>query len=158
MQHKLLELMAAYKWHLILLVVGASALGASSVFALFGPPHLIMLTETPEFCANCHLHEGHYKTWAHSGAHRTARCVDCHLPNDSFVNHFFWKSVDGVKDVALFFSGNVSERQKLTAHARAVTQGNCIRCHSEVVARIDQTSRNCWDCHRMMTHTYSGTH
>lgn len=158
MQEKLKAFIREYKAHLILFAILAAIFAASAVYALFGPPHMIMLTETPEFCAKCHLHDTHYKSWAHTGAHRSNKCVDCHLPNDNFANHFVWKSIDGVKDMALFFSGNVSDNPKLTAHAKAVTQANCIRCHSEVVFRIDKTSRNCWDCHRTMTHKYSGAH
>ena len=155
------ETVAGWLWEyrkpLVLLVFLAVAGAGVGVYAMFGPPHLIALTETPEFCAACHLHDGHYKTWAHTGAHRNARCVDCHLPNDNLVEHFVWKSIDGVKDVTLFASGFVSERPKLTAHARAVTQANCIRCHAETVAKIDTASRYCWECHRAMTHQYSGT-
>jgi cytochrome c nitrite reductase small subunit len=32
---------------------------------------------------------------------------------------------------------------------------NCVRCHSERVAMIDQ-SRNCWDCHRFLQHRLAG--
>jgi len=153
---RLKEFIISYRGHIILLGLVVAVFASSAVYALFGPPHMILLTESSEFCAKCHLHENHYETWAHTGAHRGKKCVDCHLPNDNIANHFLWKSIDGVKDVSLFFTGSFSDNTKLTAHAKTVTQKNCIRCHEELVSRIDNSSRNCWECHRSMAHKTSG--
>jgi cytochrome c nitrite reductase small subunit len=36
-----------------------------------------------------------------------------------------------------------------------IVQENCVRCHSEIVARIS-TDRNCWECHRRYSHKLTG--
>ncbi len=128
------------------------ALGA---FLAFGPPKLLAKSETPEFCASCHVMEAQYEAWFHEGAHRNVKCVDCHLPNQNMAAHYLWKSIDGMKDVIVFHSGRVPERIKISEHGQSVLQTNCIRCHELTVARID-SRRRCWDCHRRLSHTRSG--
>src|SRR4030042_2988173 len=78
-------------------------------FAAFGPPGLYAKSESPEFCGSCHVLQPEYEAWFHSGAHRNVKCIDCHLPHDTFVNHLFWKSVDGLKDFTAFHTGRISE-------------------------------------------------
>lgn len=99
--------------------------------------------------------EAEYNAWAHAGAHRRKACVDCHLPNDNAAIHYVWKSFDGLKDMALFYSGMVPERISITEHGKKVLQANCIRCHQQTVANINH-ERACWDCHRRIMHTRSG--
>jgi cytochrome c nitrite reductase small subunit len=99
--------------------------------------------------------EAQFEAWSHAGAHRRNLCVDCHLPNQNTGIHYVWKAIDGMKDVALFYSGQVPERITITEHGRKVLQQNCIRCHEQTVMNIDQ-QRNCWECHRRVMHTRSG--
>lgn len=139
------------KKRLLRLGLYAGVAGFAALFALFGPPHLIGLTETPEFCGSCHSMRGQHKDWLHS-AHRQKRCIDCHLPNDNAVNHYLWKSIDGNKDVFYEFTGlREHDEVRLSPHAKRVLQGNCLRCHGEMVSRIG-TDRSCTDCHRRTGH------
>jgi cytochrome c nitrite reductase small subunit len=135
-------------------VAGSGAL-LVLLFLLFGPPQLLAKSDQPSFCVQCHVMESEYDAWAHAGAHRRKMCVDCHLPNGNAGVHYVWKSIDGMKDVALFYSGSVPEKIRLTAHGERVLQENCIRCHEQTVAQIDQ-QRHCWECHRRIMHTRSG--
>jgi cytochrome c nitrite reductase small subunit len=137
---------------LVLLVVVFSGLG---VFAAFGPPQLMALSESPLFCSSCHVMESEYEAWFHVGAHRSIRCVDCHLPHQNLPLHYIWKTIDGMKDVAVFYSGRVPETIEITERAQNVLRANCIRCHSERVALINQ-DRNCWECHRFLQHKLAG--
>ncbi len=130
------------------------AAGAAA-FLLFGPPKLLAKSESPDFCASCHTMQGEYEAWAHTGAHRRKLCIDCHLPNDNFAAHYVWKSLDGMKDIALFYSGRAPEQATISAHGKEVLQSNCIRCHGSSVASIDP-ERQCWDCHRRLRHRWSG--
>ncbi|MCL2760831.1 MAG: cytochrome c nitrite reductase small subunit [Desulfuromonadales bacterium] len=125
------------------------------IFLLLGPPKLLEKSESPGFCARCHVMESEYTNFMHSGAHRRLQCVDCHLPHENPASHYTWKSIDGMKDVIHFYSGIVPERIELSDHGKRVVQQNCIRCHSELVSQIDQ-SRNCWECHRSITHIGTG--
>ena len=136
---------------LIKAAVYGGAAGCAALALLFGPTHLIMLTETPQFCGLCHSMKGQHKDWVWS-AHRGARCIDCHLPNDNALNHYFWKTIDGNKDVFFEFSGlREHDEIELSAHGRRVLQANCIRCHEELSSHID-TKRACIDCHRTVGH------
>ncbi len=153
---KILELIYVYKLYAVLFLIISAAFGATAVWVVFMPGGIFEHSESPEFCASCHLHEKHYDTWRKTGAHSTKKCVDCHLPNDNIIEHFAWKSIDGLHDVALFFTGNFSDDPKASARAKNVIQSNCIRCHSEIVSKIDSKNRNCWDCHRIFNHKTAG--
>ncbi len=132
-----------------LIILGAGVVAA--IFLALGPPDLLAKSETPDFCAGCHVMEAQYEAWSHAGAHRRKLCVDCHLPNQSIALHYLWKSIDGIKDVLVFYSGRVPERIEISDHGEEVVQENCIRCHEFMVARIDQ-QRLCWQCHRRIAH------
>lgn len=129
--------------------------GGGALFMLFGPPHLVTLTETPSFCGTCHSMKGQHKDWRLS-SHRQNWCIDCHLPNDNAANHYLWKSIDGGKDVFFEFSGlREHDEISLTEHGKRVLQKNCIRCHGDLMARMD-TTRACIDCHRGIAHRRVG--
>lgn len=124
-------------------------------FVAFGPPGLYAKTETPEFCGSCHVLQTQYEAWFHSGAHRRQKCVDCHLPNDTFARHLLWKGIDGMKDFLAFHTGRVSEDIRLSSRGAGFVQENCLRCHAETVARTNE-DRQCWSCHRRLSHKLTG--
>lgn len=132
----------------IILLVGGG-------FLAFGPPGIYAKSETPEFCGSCHVLEMEYEAWFHSGAHRRITCVDCHLPNDTFTSHLVWKTIDGFKDWLAFHTGRISDPIRLSKHGAAVIQDNCRRCHTEMISRINE-DRQCWDCHRSLSHKRTG--
>lgn len=137
---------------IIFLVVAGAAV---ALFLMLGPPKLLAKSNTPDFCAGCHVMESEYEAWVHTGAHRRKKCVDCHLPNENAGVHYVWKAIDGLKDIVVFYSGKVPEHIKLTAHGKEVLQANCIRCHESTVSFINH-DRNCWECHRRIMHKRSG--
>lgn len=136
--------------------IAAGAAILLGLFLMLGPPKLLAKSGQPEFCVRCHVMEGQYEAWMHAGAHRRKNCVDCHLPNENGAVHYTWKAVDGLKDMAVFYTGAVPERIALTDHGKAVVQQNCVRCHEQTVMMIDQ-GRRCWSCHRRISHTRSGS-
>ena len=141
----------------LLVVAGIAVLFAvaAGLFLALGPPKLAAATGRPDFCMRCHVMESNYEAWIHAGAHRRKTCVDCHLPNENLGLHYAWKSLDGLKDAFVFYSGRVPERIALSSHGRSVLQANCVRCHETTVAMID-TDRKCWSCHRRISHQLSG--
>lgn len=152
---KLKELALERQAVLIKAGIYAGAAGCAALLLLFGPPHLIERTETPKFCGLCHSMKPQHSAWEHS-AHRSARCIDCHLPNNNAVNHYVWKTIDGNKDVFYEFSGlREHDEIKLSPHGHRVLQANCIRCHETTVTHIDQ-KRACIDCHRTAGHKRQG--
>ena len=140
-----------FKTVTVLIVLGVGLGG----FLMFGPPRLLAKSETPVFCASCHVMEAEYEAWFHEGAHRRLACIDCHLPNENIAVHYAWKSIDGMKDVVVFNSGRVPEKITISAHGQDVVKQNCIRCHATTVEMIDN-DRRCWDCHRRLSHLRSG--
>lgn len=141
------------KWKILFGVLVVAAVGG--LFVSFGPPQLMAKTEAPLFCASCHVMQSEYEAWFHVGAHRTIRCVDCHLPHENLGVYYVWKSIDGMKDMVVFHSGMTPEVIEISSRAQKVLQSNCIRCHEERVEMIDQ-ERNCWDCHRWLQHNQAG--
>lgn len=133
------------------LLLAGLVLAGVGLFLALGPPRLLAKSESPLFCASCHVMEDQYEAWFHQGAHRRKACVDCHLPNGNAVSHYAWKAIDGMKDVVVFNSGRVPENIRISAHGRAVVRANCVRCHETAVEMIDH-GRLCWDCHRRITH------
>jgi cytochrome c nitrite reductase small subunit len=131
-------------------------LGGGGAFAAFGPPGLYAKTAEPSFCGSCHVLEMEYKNWFMNGGHRHAKCVDCHLPNDHPLHHFVWKGYEGVVDVVTFYAGRGLDGIKLSPRGARQVVDNCRRCHAETMARVNE-DRNCWDCHRRLSHLTTGT-
>ncbi|MBM4300682.1 MAG: cytochrome c nitrite reductase small subunit [Deltaproteobacteria bacterium] len=136
------------------LIAGAIA-AVLGILAAFGPPGLYAKSESPEFCGSCHVMESRYEAWFHAGAHRRIKCVDCHLPNDTSLNHALWKVLDGGKEFLVFHTGRVAEDIRLSPHGAKVLKENCLRCHTETMARVNE-DRNCWECHRRLGHKQTG--
>lgn len=148
--------MSPSKTRIFLYVLGALVLVLIlGVFTAFGPPGLYAKSESPEFCGSCHVLQPEYEAWFHSGAHAQIKCVDCHLPNDTFASHLLWKSLDGLKDWGKFHTGMVSQDIRISKHGARVVADNCRRCHTETMARVNE-ERECWTCHRKMTHKQTG--
>jgi Cytochrome c552 len=55
----------------VLVVLGA----AFGTFVSFGPPKLFAKSETPEFCASCHVMQAEYDAWFYQGAHRRIKVI-----------------------------------------------------------------------------------
>lgn len=132
-----------------------SILALLLIVAIFSPK-LLAKTNSPEFCANCHVMQEQYITLMKGGIHNSLKCVDCHLPNDSKVKFYLWKGIDGTKDVVHFYSGSVPERIIISAHGKKTIQENCLRCHEGMVSRISLSDRKCWDCHKRISHRQAG--
>lgn len=134
-------------------LVGLAAAGIAA-FLVFGPPKALARSETPEFCAGCHVMRPQYEAWSRPGPHRFIRCIDCHLPNDNAVSHYAWKGIDGVKDIVVFYGGLVPDEIEASPHAERTLQANCVRCHQQMVSGIKTEGRRCWGCHREVAHRF----
>ncbi len=138
---------------LLYAVVIIIVLAGVAVFVAFGPPGLFAKSESPEFCGNCHAVAPEYEAWRHS-AHYRAKCVDCHLPH-GLASHLVAKGTSGLKDFFTFHLGMTPETIYITKGGAAVVRENCLRCHTETMARVHE-DRNCWVCHRRLSHRSTG--
>jgi cytochrome c nitrite reductase small subunit len=86
--------------------------------------------------------------------------VDCHLPHDNFVVYYLEKGRQGAKDVYAFTTADIPVAIRASERTKGIIQENCIRCHKEKVESIvmgpQPFDRNCWDCHRNVSHGARG--
>jgi cytochrome c nitrite reductase small subunit len=150
----MLTFLKSRRFWLILLVLAVLAAGLGA-FLAFGPPKLFAKSESPEFCGSCHVIESRYEAWFHAGAHRRIKCVDCHLPNDNIIHHLKGKVFGGGQEFLAFHTGWFPDDIRLSEHGAKVLRENCLRCHAETMARINE-DRNCWFCHRQLRHKQTG--
>lgn len=122
---------------------------------MLGPPKLLAKSESPDFAPVAHIMEAQHTAFMHHRGHRRFKCVDCHLPNDDLASHYIWKSIDGMKDVLFFYSGKVPEKITLSGYGAKVVKGQLRQVPRNTGIQMD-TSRNCWSCHRRVTHTGTG--
>jgi len=134
------------------LLIGTSIAALLFIFIVFGPPGLFKKTSSPDYCGSCHVMYDMHDHWFLSGLHRSIKCVDCHLPNNNLVNHVIWKGIDGMKDLLYFHFMLFSDPIEITSHGKTTLQANCVRCHGDMVSRINIDAKNCWECHRRVNH------
>ena len=123
------------------------------------------LSEDPKVCINCHVMNTQYATWQHSSHRESATCVQCHLPQDSFIDKMIAKSRDGFNHSVAMTFGTYDNSIRVSDDAAKRIQNSCISCHRELVSQMientksykknsgsSQVDRNCWDCHRSTPH------
>lgn len=127
---------------------------------------LSYLSSDSEVCINCHTMLTHYDSWQHSSHRERAGCVDCHLPQDSFINKMMAKAKDGYNHAWAMTFKTYGDNIQIGKADAAIVQDNCITCHSEIVSQMMansalyrkpddkdlQMGRYCWDCHRDVPH------
>ncbi len=127
---------------------------------------LTLLSHESEACIVCHPMNTLYATWQHSSHRNGTVCIDCHLPNDGFVNKWMAKARDGMRHSTAMTLRNYGMNLHVTDDAAGRIQANCIRCHESAVSQMldnsalyakqrdgtVQTGRRCWECHRSVPH------
>ncbi|OAG28038.1 cytochrome c3 family protein [Thermodesulfatator autotrophicus] len=131
-----------------------------------------------EFCASCHPMKTFHETWKLSvhgpnqkGAMK-AKCADCHLPHDGFMNYLVTKVKAGLNDYIANMQGKGStpqywlDRWAKQGADKHVYESSCRKCHKELVApgipvkafiahrqyELGMTKENCITCHRQVGH------
>lgn len=90
------------------------------------------LTNNPASCANCHVMQAHYDSWAKSSHENIATCNDCHLPHD-FLGKWITKGDNGFFHSLAFTTNDFHEPIQIKPRNRRVTQGACLHCHADFV-------------------------
>jgi len=123
---------------------------------------LILLTKLPalgldrsEFCGQCHVMDEQVDTFLHSAHRLGANCGDCHIPH-SLVPGAMYKAYTGTKDIISVLANKDPYEIRISPIGRNIVQANCLRCHSELLQAVGDTSENggkyCFDCHRSTPH------
>jgi cytochrome c nitrite reductase small subunit len=111
----------------------------------------------PRACANCHIMNDEYASWARGPHHAFAGCVDCHLPHD-FVGKYLAKASNGYHHSKGFTLEDFHEPIQIKPRNAAILQASCLRCHGDfvhdIVARnkTGQDAVLCVHCHRGVGH------
>lgn len=149
-----------WKVPVILLLGVFFGLGAFTFHVSKAPSYLSDKSET---CINCHIMVPQYSTWAHSAHRENANCNDCHVPHNNFLNHYYFKAMDGLRHATMFTLRAEPQVIRIKDAGANAVQNNCIRCHSHVIndpkmmrPEYDHNNlreeRQCWDCHREVPH------
>ena len=110
----------------------------------------------PKACANCHVMNDQYASWAKGPHHAHATCVECHLPHD-FVAKYIAKAENGYHHSKVFTLEDFHEPIMIKPKNAAILQNACFRCHGEFVHDIVTSGKNtsdvqCVHCHRGVGH------
>jgi len=111
----------------------------------------------PRACVNCHIMRDEYESWAKSGHHAAAVCVDCHLPHAT-IPKLISKAQNGWNHSKAFTLQNFQEPIQITPRNARILQDNCVRCHQDLVHDMlaGQTQERgmvrCVHCHRSVGH------
>jgi cytochrome c nitrite reductase small subunit len=118
---------------------------------------LSYLSTDPAACANCHIMQPQYDSWAKSGHHHVATCVDCHLPHE-FIGKYIAKLENGYHHSEAFTLQNFHEPIMIKEKNARILQENCMACHDDLVHSIaigdeDPTQEvHCVHCHQRVGH------
>ena len=93
------------------------------------------LTNDPAACANCHIMDEHFDSWAKSSHKAVAVCNDCHTPHN-FVGKYVTKASNGFWHSFAFTTGTFPDPLRIKAGNLKVTEGTCRDCHEDVTAAI----------------------
>ena len=115
------------------------------------------LVDKPEACANCHVMQGHYDSWAKSSHKNVATCNDCHLKHD-FIGKWITKADNGTFHALAFTTGDYPRPIQIKERNRAVTQEACLHCHQDYVQnmlpiRAGGEMQTCAKCHGDVGHS-----
>lgn len=96
---------------------------------------LSYFSKDPRACVNCHIMQDEYDSWAKSGHHHVAGCVDCHLSHE-FIPKLIDKSRNGWNHSVAFTLQNFHEPIRIGPKNAEILQENCLRCHESFVHDI----------------------
>jgi len=118
---------------------------------------LSYLGNDPKTCVNCHIMNDQYAGWTKASHHGVATCNDCHLTN-SFPMYYVDKTTNGWNHSKAFTLQDFHEPILINERNSRILQGNCLRCHGDVVSNIvsgnrtDISSVKCVSCHGTVGH------
>lgn len=158
-------------------VILISALGG--IFAWSGLNAGLAMTNTEEFCSDCHMNDvvPEYRASAHYSNRSGVKviCSDCHVPHEFFPK---WKrKIIAAKEVYAHFTGKVDTIEKFEAHRgemaerewarlKANNSQECRNCHNfedmdftqqkgvaqQMHALAQEQGKTCIDCHKGIAH------
>lgn len=111
-------------------------------------------TDSPEFCASCHIMTDVYVSFTDS-THAELACGDCHLPHDSLVNKYTFKAKSGIGHV--YYNTLGAEKIPGVLHptegSKEAINHNCMSCHKSTLDNVSHDAKeSCTSCHQYVPH------
>ncbi|MBR8465068.1 NapC/NirT family cytochrome c [Campylobacter sp. faydin G-140] len=124
----------------------------------FGGNTLIHSTGDDKFCVSCHeWMDPFVKTYqksTHGGTNKIgfkAKCVDCHLPHDSYIKYVFQKALNGASEVTHMAFNDAKDanwQENRKNRDKFVYNSGCLSCHKTILD-INSTNKNIDDMHKI---------
>jgi cytochrome c nitrite reductase small subunit len=105
------------------------------------------------FCMSCHSMKEVGTLWQQSN-HKQFACIDCHLPDDRFIAQISYKARAGLNDLYHETLRNYPAAIVISAEARSIARGNCLRCHYTTIEKtpMAEGGGDCLKCHHRLVH------
>lgn len=150
------------QWRLPVLITLAIFTGLGLYTIYLSKAHSY-LSDSPETCVNCHIMSPQYATWSHSSHREVAHCNDCHVPQNNFINKYYFKAMDGLRHSTMFTLRLEPQVIRIKQAGANAVHGNCVRCHEQLLVdpklestvamyRAVREGRRCLECHREVPH------
>jgi cytochrome c nitrite reductase small subunit len=110
----------------------------------------------PRACANCHIMNDQFDSWSKSSHHAAAKCVDCHMPQDSIVAKLIAKADNGYRHSKGFTLQDFHEPIMINERNSQILQANCVRCHSALVHEITPAMSKSQELRCVQCHSHAG--
>jgi len=132
------------------LLAGGIAAGAILATLLVGG---FVASGSPRVCGACHGMDHVYSRWQISN-HKQFACVDCHQPDTNLAGQIAYKVKAGLNDLYHETLKIYPAAISLSAEAREIASGNCLRCHFSTVQNTPMGAggADCLKCHRFTVH------
>ncbi len=150
------------RWSLAIAALIGAAVGLGA-FTFRYAEGLSYFSTDPRACANCHIMNDQYASWARGPHHGSATCAQCHLPHD-FFGKYLAKASNGYHHSKGFTFQDFHEPIQIKPGNAAILQRACLSCHGDFVHDILPDSRSdsradspgsdvrCVHCHRRAGH------
>jgi cytochrome c nitrite reductase small subunit len=108
---------------------------------------------SPAFCMACHSMKNTGRQWRQS-FHKQFACIECHLPDSNIAVKVAYKTKAGLNDLYHETLRTYPASIRLSAEARWIAEGNCLRCHFSTVGNTFMAGEdgNCLKCHHRLVH------
>jgi len=114
-------------------------------------------TAGDKFCILCHSMEPMvevYKEDVHGGNNALgikAKCVSCHLPQDTLMNYLYVKAKNGAVEVAITAFGkpeNINWYKKRAHRKSFVYDSGCLSCHTNILEQTNAENPKQLEMHK----------
>jgi cytochrome c nitrite reductase small subunit len=108
---------------------------------------------SPAFCTACHSMKDVGGHWQRS-RHKQFACIECHLPDGNIMVQVSYKTKAGLHDLYHETLRIYPAAIRISAEARDIAEGNCLRCHFSTVENTFMAPQGgeCLACHRRLVH------